>query len=119
MRWWPHSIPYGKRRYRPGHPWLQRTVANAQQQRRRVVEAPFVGAAQIAVPHFIRQEIKRIEAVEQRQRCRIRRQGGIGGTLAAEAVRHAHVMTAEQRLLRRRVIGCLSSCAWRRVSSAL
>lgn len=100
------SVPYRQREHRPGHPWLQRAVADAQQQRRGVVEAPFVRAAQVAVLHLVGEEVEGIQSLEQRRRigrCRI------GGTHAAEAARHLNVMAADERLLLRGpVIGCVA-----------
>jgi hypothetical protein len=122
-------VPDGQGNYGPRQPWLEGAVADAQQQRRRVVEAPFVRAAQIAVLDLVRQQVKRIHALEQRGRCRVRRQGGTGRSVveAAEAARHADVLTAEQRLWGRRTANyracrrtasvCVSG-AWRRVCSA-
>lgn len=84
------GIPDGQRQHRPGHPWLEGAVADAQQQGRGVVEAPLVRAAQVAVLDLVGQQVEGVQALEQR-RCRSRRQGGIGGT---EAVRHGCVMAA-------------------------
>lgn len=85
-------------------PYFKCSVAYPQQQRRRVVEAPFVRASQVAVLYLIREKVEGIQALEQRRRiggCRV------GGTSAAEAAgRHLSVVPAEGRLLlRRRIIG--------------
>lgn len=47
------GLPYGERENGPCHPRLEGAVADAQQQRWGVVEAPFVRAAQITVLDFV------------------------------------------------------------------
>lgn len=51
-------VPDGQRQDGPNHPYLQRPVANAQQQRRRMVETPFVRASQVAVLDLICEQLK-------------------------------------------------------------
>lgn len=83
-----------------------------------MVEAPFVGAPQIAVLDLIGQQVKGIEAVEQMLRCRRRRVGmrsGAGGTFAAEAGRQSSVATAIVRVL----LGSCSGSFRRRVAGVV
>lgn len=85
------DIPDGERQHRPGHPWLEGAVADAQQQRGGMVEAPLVGAAQIAVLDLVGQQVEGIKAVEQgSSRCR-RRRGLCSGS---DADRHGYVIAA-------------------------
>src|SRR4051812_27521735 len=66
------GMPNGQCEYRPPHPRLQGAVADVAQQRRRVVETPFVRASQVAVLGLVGEQLKGIQTVEQR-RCRARR----------------------------------------------
>jgi hypothetical protein len=58
--WEVGGIPHGQRQQRPHQVRLKRPVPDAQQQRRRVVEAPFVRAPQIAVLDLVRQQVERV-----------------------------------------------------------
>ena len=60
--------PDGEGQNRPHHPHLERAVADAQQQRRGVVEGPLVRAAQVAVLDLVGQQVEGVQALEQR--CR-------------------------------------------------
>lgn len=52
------GVPDGEGQHGPGQVGLEGAVADAQQQGRRVVEAPLVGAAQVAVLDLVRQQVK-------------------------------------------------------------
>jgi hypothetical protein len=110
------GIPYSESQHRPGQPWLERAVANTQQQRGRVVEAPFVRAPQVAVLDLVREQIERVQAVEERRvRCRPARRRGVESGIRALAGRHGSVMSAERRIAWRSA--CLIPICRRRVSS--
>jgi len=54
------NLPYSQRQNSPRHPTLQRPVPNPQQQRRRMMETPFITTSQIGILDLVRQELKRI-----------------------------------------------------------
>lgn len=57
-------VPDGQGEDGPHHPRLEGAVADAQQQGRGVVEAPFVAAAQVAVLDLVREQVEGVDAVE-------------------------------------------------------